>query len=215
MFPDDANKQALELIQEKKYNEAAILLRDAVHAMPEGWRPVEADEGRTIVHAWSDDEFEAYRSWHERSGIPGEVIWEGISYSHSWYLLAAIYVDQEKYDDALRLLAEGVKIERDHPDLLCEGGFIMHRLGDLETALKAYEAALQARPWITVRQKARALRGSSSVMTDQEKFEEAELALIEAQVLEPENEITKRGLEFVREKLKLSGQGEPSTADGS
>jgi len=61
-----------------------------------------------------------------------------------------------------------------------------------------------------VRQRARALRGGSSVLTDQRKFEEAELMLIEARVIEPDNEITRRGLEFVREKLKRGDEGESS-----
>lgn len=216
MFPDDFNKRALELIQERKHDEAAVLLRDGVHSMPDGWKAVETTPEGTLVRAWSDDEFEAYRGWHERSGLPGPVKWEWPSYSHAWYLLAAIYADYEQYDDALRLLAQGTQLERDHPDLLCEGGFVLHRVGDLDSALKAYDAALQARPWITPRQRARALRGSSSVLTDSGKLEDAELRLIEARVLEPDNEITKRGLEYVQGKIaeKAAGSG-PSTASGN
>jgi len=198
VFPDDFNKRGLELIQEKKYNEAEVMLRQAVESMPDGWKPIEATATGTLVHAWSDDEFAAYREWHHRSGDQGEVLWEGPSYAHTWYLIAAIYVDHEQYDDALRLLAEGMQLERDHPDLLCEGGFVLHRIGDLEAAIKAYDIALSARPWITSRQRARALRGSSSVLTDLGRLEEAEACLTEAQALEPDNEITRRGLEYVR-----------------
>lgn len=201
MFPDDFNKQALELIQEKKHNEAAIMLREAVHAMPEGWMPLETSEAGAVVRSWSDDEFEAFRDWYLGCGGSGEVKWEWPSYSHAWYLLSAIYVDHERYDDALRLLSEGVQLERDHPDLLCEGGFILHRLGDLESAQKAYEAALAARPWVTARQKARSLRGLSSVLTDLDRLSEAEALLADALALEPDNEITARGLEHLRGRL--------------
>jgi len=216
VFPDDFNKRALELIQEKKHNEAAVLLRDAVHSMPDAWKPIETTPSATLVRAWSDDEFAAYREWRSRAGLPGEVRWEGPSYSHAWYLLAAIYVDHEQYDDALRLLATGTQLERDHPDLLCEGGFVLHRVGDLEAALKAYEIAMDARPWITTRQRARALRGGSSVLSDQGRFAEAEKRLIEAEALEPDNEITRRGLEYVREQIKNGvAEKDPSTADGN
>ena len=63
MFPDDFNKRGLELIQEKKYNEAEVMLRQAVESMPDGWKPIEATATGTLVHAWSDDEFAAYREW--------------------------------------------------------------------------------------------------------------------------------------------------------
>ena len=216
VFPDDFNKQALELIQEKKYNEAAVLLRDAVHSMPDGWKPIETTPAGTLVRAWSGDEFAAYSAWHSRAGLPGEPKWESPSYSHAWYLLAAIYVDHEQYDDALRLLATGTQLERDHPDLLCEGGFVLHRVGDLDAALKAYEIALDARPWITPRQKARALRGSSSVLADLGRFGEAESRLVQAQELEPDNEITRRGLQYVRDRIKDAVvEKDSSTAGGS
>ena len=203
VFPDDFNKRGLELIQEKKYNEAEVILRQAVESMPDGWKPIESTPAGTLVHAWSEDEFAAYRTWHQNSGGAGEVRWEGPSYSHAWYLIAAIHVDHAQYDDALRLLAQGMQLERDHPDLLCEGGFVLHRVGDPEAALKAYEIAAESRAWITPRQKARALRGSSSVLTDLGKLEEAEKRLAEALSIEPENEITARGLEYVR-KLRIS-----------
>ena len=204
MFPDDFNRRSLELILEKKYNEAEVILRQAVESMPEGWQPIELSDGTVLVHAWSDDEFAAYRDWRQSAGDLRDLTWQGPSYSHAWYLLGAIYADHNQLDESLALLAQGIELERDHPDLLCEGGFVLHKVGEVEAALKAYAVAISARPWITPRQRARGLRGSSSILVEQGRFEIAEQRLVEALALEPDNEITAHGLDYVRRQRAKS-----------
>ncbi len=116
------------------------------------------------------------------------VMWTYPSYSKAYFLLAYLAVERSAFDEALDAVNKGLELESDHPKMLCEKGFILLCLSRPEEALETYQRAPTARVLTSVPVKAEALRGQGFSLIQLNRLDEAEKALKDSLVLEPNSD---------------------------
>lgn len=179
--------------------------------MPEGWRPFVRRNG--ILHAsfWSVDEFNEYVK-HDRSGEP--VLWTGPSYSKAWYWVAHCEWELGRRDEAERAIAEALRLEPDHPEVLCEAAFHRQQKELWPESLEAYRAALRGRSWATADQRGLALRGQGYCLIELWDFEAAAHSLLESLRAEPGNRVAMGELAYLqRTREEADGHKEIGPGD--
>lgn len=190
------NRLADALIAKGHFSEALAVLERALHNMPSGWKPRDEDEESLKIAFWDEEEFRAYIT-HHAEHLTKPLIWVLDSYSKAWYQLAAVAVEQGRFDNALSCLECGLKLEMDHPELWSEKGYVFARLKRPEEALACYARALSARDWAPVSQNARALRGQGVALIDLRRLDEAEAALKRSLEREPQNLGAQNELQYI------------------
>jgi len=202
----DFTENALELIQEGRADEALAVLTEAIGGMPSDWTPVRQQGKDEIVYCWDEDEFSAY-SDYRRHELPesGLLVWERGSYSEACCMVGSLHIDRQDYPKALRFFNLGLELEPDHPVLMSEKAYVYQAQHDYQQALDLFRRAEQSRPWITNRQKARALRGQGFCLVELNRTDEAQQVLKHAQQADPEDTKAAQELEFIRTlRLKRS-----------
>ncbi len=200
------NERAIELISAQRWADARVILEHAIRKMPNGWKPVQFENVRQSpvgeflpVAFWDNDEFLAYsgnsdcmqQADKNIQSVPG-------SYSKAWYLLANVAVEQGRLKDALACVEHALELEPDHPRLWIQKGFIMNRLKHHVEALECYRQAAIVRGWAPKWQIARAYRGQGATLIDLGRLDEAEAAFLLSQELQPDNDVAKKELDFIR-----------------
>ena len=209
------NDLADQLMSEGQRAAARVLLEEAIREMPRDWKPVRDDpdtfRGR-ICACWDMQEFLAYVGAKSAEGYFDK--WIAESYSKGWYQLAMISVEEGDFSRALRCIESGLALEPDHPLLWNEKGYILHRQGKHVEALRSYERAASVRNWAPPYQIALALRGKGSALIDLKRIDEAEAAIKQSLVLDPESKAGRNELEYViqlrrapKEKNSQLGKG--------
>jgi tetratricopeptide (TPR) repeat protein len=157
------------MVMEPDFNQRAGLVREtAVRRRtgavgggdPRHACALEALPGRWFIaknRVLGPGEFLAYVKCH-RAGMTKSIAWVPGSYSKAWYQLAAIAVEEERFQEALVCLDWGLGLEPDHPELWSEKGFVLGMLKRHAEALECYVKAAQ-RDWAPASQIARAVRG--------------------------------------------------------
>src|SRR5208282_505141 len=140
------------------------------------------------------------------------------SYSKAWYQLAMITVEEGDFNRALSCIESGLALEPDHPLLWNEKGYILHRQGQCADALRSHERAATVRDWAPPYQIALALRGKGSTLIDLKRIDEAEEAIKQSLVLDPESKAGRNELEYIIQLRRASEKecyqlGEGATAN--
>jgi tetratricopeptide (TPR) repeat protein len=195
-MPSNANQEAERLISAGQPDAARLLLLQTVGQMPAGWQPCQEDESCLRIAFWNTEELIAFIS-AVQSSLQKDVLQVLPSYSLAWYQLAFLAVGRGDFAEALDCLDEGIRLESNHPELWCEKGYVLSRLGRHKEALSCYQMAETARPWAPASQRARALRGQGSVLIDLQDLDGAEIAFYGSLRLEPGNELTQRELAYL------------------
>ena len=190
------NQRAGKLIAQGRLDEAKALLDKTIHEMPAGWKPVRDDGQWLDVFFWDQEEFLAHCD-HQREPLTKSIAWVEGSYSKAWYLLAVIASKQMRFEDALFSIDCGLELERDHPELWNERGYVLGQLKQHEESLECYLHAASVREWAPKSQVARALRGQGVQLIDLDRLDEAENALRRSLKLEPESEVALKELEYI------------------
>ncbi len=197
---EDFNVAAVLLITEGRLEEARAVLEAALAMQPPGWRPIQEISDEVVICCWYPDEFVSYCAAH-----PGKKVrWVAGSYSQAYYWLAHIAVEQEQWEQALESIMKGLELERDHPYLLCELGYIFAKLGQPAVALRIYRTAERVRPWAPDEQKARAVRGQAVSLIDLGKLDEAEIELVRSLKLDPNHPVALNELAYIAELRKAN-----------
>ncbi len=192
------NRRATALIVDGRYEEARALLDAAIHAMPTGWTPVR-DDGRSLtICFWDQEEFLAY-SRHAGERLSQAIFWAEGSYSKAWYQLAVAAGNQKRFEDALFSIDCGLELERDHPELWNERGYLLGRLKRHQESLECYLRAASVRDWAPASQTARALRGQGAQLIDLDRLSDAEDVLRRSLELEPESEVARNELKYIED----------------
>ncbi|HUQ95246.1 MAG TPA: tetratricopeptide repeat protein [Bryobacteraceae bacterium] len=178
--------------------QARLFLEQTVAQIPRQWTSIAKEKGRDVIHAWTSDEFVAFRDFRERAGDFDPIAWLGGSYSHGYYLLAWMANERHDHRAALELLEVALRFEPDHPDVLCLKAFFLRQMDCVEDAVATYRQALTMRPWATKTQQARAWRGLGGCLIDLERMDEAEAALQQSLSFAPDSPMACSELDFIR-----------------
>ena len=192
------NRRASALIVDGSYAEARALLDAAIHAMPTGWTPLRDDGQSLTICFWDQEEFLAY-SHQERERLNKSIFWAEGSYSHAWYQLAVVARKQKRFEDAVFSIDCGLELERDHPELWNERGYLLGKLKRHQESLECYLRAASVRDWAPASQTARALRGQGAQLIDLDRLSEAEEVLRRSLELEPESEVARNELKYIED----------------
>lgn len=195
---DNFNRLADEAIAEGGWSEAREVLENVLAGMPPGWKPAQARRDFLNIAFWDEEEFFAYVR-NQRPESQKSIAWTPPSYSKAWWQLAVVAVKEERLDNALICVQGGIALERDHPRLWIEKGFILNRLQRHEEALECYERAAVVRNWAPASQVSRALRGQGSALIDLCRLDDAENAYRRSLELEPNSELARKELEYIHE----------------
>jgi len=214
-MPGEEKKQDLvlkaeQLLRAGQREEAATILAELLKSMPKGWKPVQKRKDGIAIHFWDQMEFFSYVAYIQQKDSKDKrnVTWETPSYSKAYYLVAFLAVEEGNWQKGLELIDSALKLEPDHPTLLCEKALILGRLGKHKEALAIYQAATRTREWAPVDQHARAMRGAAIALIDLGKLEEAENLLRESLKLEPTSKVALNELAYIE---KLKGGAKPTT----
>ncbi len=173
-------------IQEKRYSEAEVLLRQAVKVAP------------GFSGAWSDlcgaqFEQEKYDDAADSARVLARLR-PGSAEGHVW--LAAVTAAAGSHADAVRHYDEALAVEPDHSGAMCGKGNALRTVGDRDGAIAAYRSSIEARPLY-----AEAYWSLANLKTF--RFEEREvqamLGMLDDDRVEPEGQVQLNnalGLEF-------------------
>ena len=192
------------MIQYRQISEAEKFLKEFVSNIPSNWKPIEKSSDYVKIAFWDPDEFQAYEAYQKANNITKKVMWITPSYSKAFYLLRFIAVERGNWSNAMKYIDQALNLEPDHPTLLCEKAMILSRTGRHEEAYELFMKALDNRPWIPSKLRARALRGAAIALIDLKRLDEAEEMLKKSLELDPENEVVKNELVYV-EHLRRGG----------
>jgi hypothetical protein len=115
------NSLADTLIADDRLVEAVAVLETAIREMPSGWKPSRDDGESVAIAFWDHEEFRAYLDHHGEQ-LTKLILWESNSYFKAWHQLAAVAVEDERFENALFCLDCGIALESDHPELWSEKG---------------------------------------------------------------------------------------------
>lgn len=198
--------QAIELHKAGRTDEAATLLTKLLLRMPKGWKPLRGESTGDCRAFWSFEEFSMYVDHHkaELDGSDKLFLYDSVSYSKAFYLLACFALEAKEPVAALGWVNAGLKLEPDHPDLLSEKGLIVHTQGRHDEAVALYQQAATSRTWATSGQRARAMRGAAVVLIDEGRLDAAESYLRRSLEHEPQSQVALRELRYI-EYLRSGG----------
>ena len=193
------NQPAEQLISKRQWVAARSLLERVIRQMPRDWKPVQNDSvtfHARICACWDKEEFLAYVGAKRAEGNLDNK-WIAESYSKAWLQLAVIAVEEGNLKNAISHIESGLALEPDHPLLWIEKGFILARQGQYADALRSYERAATVRDWAPPNQIARALRGKGATLVELKRINEAEEAIKQSLVLDPQSKIGRNELEYI------------------
>ena len=196
--PANPLEQPELMIRQGQRSKAEKFLKGFVSNIPSNWKPIEESPDRVKIAFWDMDEFLAYKAYQKIKKIEKEVLWITPSYSKAFYLLGFIAVEREDWSNAMKYIDRGLKLEPDHPLLLCEKAMILSRMGRHGEAYKLFMKASDSRSWAPANLRARALRGAGVALVDLRKLDEAEKLLKKCLELEPENVVAKNELAYIK-----------------
>ena len=145
--PDnDIPSIAESMIQEGNRTEAEIILKNFVSKMTSDWKPMTRSSTTIDIAYWSMEEFLHHTTYFAQNTDQTTVVWKAPSYSKALYLLAFIYVEREDWLKAMMYIDRAIKLEPDHPLILCEKALILSRLAYHQDAYDLFMKAFEARP---------------------------------------------------------------------
>ena len=202
----DPVAEAEQMLRAGSREEAGEVLGELVKNQPRGWKPVRKHKDGMAISFWDQSEFFCYVAHikDQPQKKDEKVIWDSPSYSKAYYLMAFMAVEQSDWKTALELIIKALKLEPDHPTLLCENALILGRMGKHAEALDIYIEAAKSRKWAPVDQHARALRGAAIALIDLGDLDKAEAFLNDSLKLEPGNRVALNELQYIR-KLRSGG----------
>lgn len=174
-------RKAIQASVQNNPSIARQLLEEVIANTPQDYVYSYEEGDRLFIKFWDQDEFIQYVT-----GLPDQqkkeknIVWILSAYPRAYYQLACIDVEEEKHESALAYLEASLKLEPDQPLCFCEMAVIYAAMGQHELSINFYDKALQARPHITARTRAMALRGKGVQLIELGKLDLAEMCLKES-----------------------------------
>ena len=191
--------EAEQAIGAQDLGRARALLDDVASRTPPLYQWRFEENGKVFYRFWDQAEFLHFATIRPPPEGTKEVVWLLGAYPRAHYYLAFLDVHMGRPDSAERHLQAALALEPDHPMCLCELGLIRRGLGQLETSLEAYEAALTLRPIIDARKRAMAMRGKAVTLIEMGRLDEAEVSLVESLKFEPGHHVAVNELDYIKD----------------
>jgi len=183
---------AAALIQQRKFEQADVLLDEAIKAFETNYIKKEG----VFLSFFDRDAFERYCT----SSGKIDMVWLDWSYRTAYYFKAFMASEQKNHELALQLLDKVISIiSPEDPEALCEKGNIFNTTGKISEGLEQYLHAYELSKEIASYKHytAVALRGMGLSYIELRKLQEAEEAYNESLKLEPNNSIAIRELKYI------------------
>jgi tetratricopeptide (TPR) repeat protein len=193
----NALNQAYGLAAQHKYDAASALLRQVTAHTPPSWHGVwKTPEGTMIAYWDSEESAECSPEDSARSGA--KVTWVLPSYSQAWYELAFIAIETQRLGEADEALEQALLLEPDHPTLINEKALLEQRRQHFEQALALTSQVVRSSRCVTKRALSRAWRAHGVSLIELGRLDEADKALRQSLVIDPENRDTLSELDYIR-----------------
>ena len=204
--------EALKAIGENDFPSARRLLQEVVANAPGEYVYSYEEGGRLFIKFWAEDEFLQYVTGLDDRQKKKHIIWIPSAYPRAFFYLAYIDMEEGMPESAIAHLQSSLKLEPDQPICYCEMALAYSKLGNHGKALSLFEQALQARPYITSKVKARVLRGKGSELIEFGELDLAKKCLIESLKYEPDSQVALNELLYIS-ILKTGGEAVPMSDD--
>ena len=132
----EKTRNAKLLISAKRYDEAWILVNEALAASP---LDRSALEHKGTLHATAGEWEEAEAAYQKAVDVKAS--------SNGYTMVAAVLVEQGKLIEAQEAIAKAIELEPEHGGAWVIRGELMTRVGRLDDAVRAYEEAAQVDPY--------------------------------------------------------------------
>lgn len=210
----DAEKvdKAIELLINGDQLEASNLLEEVIKNTPRDYLNQYEEDGNLIIKFWDLTEFTRYVDIY-KDERDGSISWVLNAYPHAHYLLGCISIQQKNYDEAIKYLEAGNRLEPNNPSILLEKAVAYSAIEDPAKALSLYDRVLDVGPLVTEEDRAMALRGKGVQLIDLGQLDAAEKALEESLKYEPDSRIAHGELDYIADLR--SGGSKRATVTGN
>lgn len=144
-----------------------------------------------------------------------EAGWKDSIYPQIAFLLGALNVEHGRFEEAHRVMQQGLLMSPNDYVLSAEDSQALIRLRRYPEALALVDASLAANPTLDARSRARLLRSRGFSLGELSRFDEAEAAYRESLRLEPGNTIATNELEYLRRRRAGEAPSPPRTVNES
>ncbi len=146
--------------------------------IPTDYKNTFEEDGAIYIKFWDKLEFFDYIKIEKPKT---DINWLLNAYPKCCYLLSIIQIERGEFEEAFHTLNKGLELESDNPLLLNEMGLLMSSYGQttkddkyFQQAIAFHQKAFESRPYNTISQKARSLRGIGFALMELNDIENAE-----------------------------------------
>jgi tetratricopeptide (TPR) repeat protein len=182
---------ALELLRSGDVESAERALRDVIARTPADYVNAFERAGQHFIKFWSQDEFLAYVT-----RAKARVTWLRNAYPRAHYYLGFIAVKRKRFEEAIRWLDAGHRLQPDQPSFALERGQALSSLGRFVEALAEFDAVLRG-DCISPRDRALGLRGRGFQLIELGRLDEAASSFRDSLKLEPNSPVALNELRYI------------------
>jgi tetratricopeptide (TPR) repeat protein len=199
--------RAVEVLQQLDLEEAERLLRPVIANTPKHYVNEFEQGGKRYVKFWDLAEFTAY-STRQIPSEPSQIIWLGNAYPRAHFYMAFVCVERHPWDEAIRWLDAGMKLEPGQPHFRIEKARVLSAVGKHDNALRMYESVLEDARALAPSTRAVALRGRGFQLIELGRLDEAELCFLTSLEDDPESPVARNELTYIHH-LRAGGEAAP------
>lgn len=155
--------------------------------------------GHKLVSVATEAEYSEYVA---ALGSGDPVDWVDMACPDTYQVHAFVAVEEKRFDDALAMLEKTIRLAPCWSEPLTEHGFVLNQLGRPAEGLASYRTALSLsrKHEANKRAIALALRGIGYSQVELGDLEAAEQSYRESLEVEPDNDLAKRELDYIRQQ---------------
>jgi tetratricopeptide (TPR) repeat protein len=165
----------------------------------------ENDDGSLSIRFWDEFAFVHYVTWQRERGINRAVHWIPNVYPRAYYYLGFLRVQAEKYEEALKALDRGQRLEPTNPRFLLEKSQALLRAGRQGEAFDICLSITECGPFVSAVDVATACRSRGFIQIERGRLDLAEREFRTSLKLQPGNEVALNELEYI-EHLRRGGR---------
>jgi CHAT domain-containing protein/Flp pilus assembly protein TadD len=203
-----------DMVHRGELQDAYRLLKNFVSKLPPNPPLLQTGPYELEGCFWDNEEFFKFVE-DNRESLQESLIWNDMPPAKAFYWLAWIAYEWHDFQAALRHIDEGIARDPTRPQMYCEKGVILNGCLRFEEALAAYRQAVTARPWVSDKEKARALRGQGYALIELRRLEEGREVFEKSLKFDPDNKIALGELRHIEELLEFIRKYDPSAEPGA